>query len=180
MCSILIKHFFLKLVTPLNSTFKLVTTLHSTLDILDFFKELFVKFPLLNFQLLGLYLKRTFFVSILYNRLVQCKNLPFSNRWPQTLGSCSMSSAPPLPATKKERSKYFPELETVYSYESATQLLHSYEGVFHSTKIMPRQSPTPHTPHPPQSQCLPNRNFYQNCVINYLIECGVKDHGWGM
>ena len=87
--------------TPLNSTFKVVTTLHSTLDILDFFKELFVKFPLLNFQLLGLYLKTTFFVGFLYNRRVQCKNLPLSNRWPQTLGSCSMSSAPPLPATKK-------------------------------------------------------------------------------
>ena len=101
-CSILIKHFFLlKLVTPLNSTFKLVTTLHSTLDILDFLKELFVKFPLLNFQLLGLYLKTTFFVGFLYNRRVQCKNLPHSNRWTQTLGSCSMSSAPPLPATKK-------------------------------------------------------------------------------
>ena len=148
-----------------------MTTLHSTLDILDFFKELFVKFPLLNFQLLGLYLKTTFFVGFLYNRRVQCKNLPLSNRWPQTLGSCSMSSAPPLPATKKNNQNTSQSLRQFI----VTSLPHNYS--IHRkafAKIMSSQSPTPHPPH---SQCLPNRNFYQNCVINYLIECGVKDHG---
>ena len=128
--------------TPLNSTFKLVTTLHSTLDILDFLKELFVKFPLLNFQLLGLYLKTTFFVGFLYNRRVQCKNLPLSNRWPQTLGSCSMSSAPLLPATKKERSKYFLELETFNKDPPHKYSIHR-KAFFQCTKIMPRQSPPP-------------------------------------
>ena len=155
--------------TPLNSTFKLVTTLHSTLDILDFFKELFVKFTLLNFQLLGLYLKRTFFVSILYNRLVQCKNLPFSNRWPQTLGSCSMSSAPPLPATKKNN-------------QNTSQSLRQFIKIFHTiTPFIGRHFSNAQrlclVNPPSQSYCLTIRNFYQNRVINHLIEYGVKGHG---
>ena len=133
--------------TPLNSTFKLVTTLHSTLDILDFFKELFVKFPLLNFQLLGLYLKTTFFVGFLYNRRVQCKNLPLSNRWPQTLGSCSMSSAPPLPATKKNNQN------TSQSLRQLIKIFHTITPFIGRRLLRLCQVNPPHPTHPTVSAC---------------------------
>ena len=72
----------------------------------------------------------------------RCKNLPLSNRLLQTLGSYSMSSAPPLPATKKERSKYFPELETVNKDLPQNYSIRR-KAFFQCTKTMPRQSPPP-------------------------------------
>ena len=84
-----VKHFFSFKTsdpTPFHSTFKIVATLHSS--ILDFFRNILWNFLSASF------------ITDIFN-VDRCKNLPLSNRSPQTLGSYSMSSAPPLPATKK-------------------------------------------------------------------------------